>query len=232
MNNVLAVDYGVENGQNYVTLLIDNTKSYGRIIDLISFTTTTETTTKNLLNKEIIVSSDRPTKLFQVDYSVLSTQNDEKANGIYSKLSNENLLASEGTPLIKAYSYGGGGTDSVLGGYTSLEFYSLTKNELEKSVFAVKSDVSTNGFITDHLINGTLNKTFRPSIAESGHFYHKFSDNVILDLDGLNFQREEETTKTTQPTSAKVMIGDNLFAIKRGNQTTYLDLYNEENSEY
>ena len=229
VNNVLAVDYGKNDGQNYVTLLIDNTKSYGRIIDLISFTTTTEATTENLLNNEISISSDRPKKLFQMDYSTLETQNNEKSNAIYNKLKVGELINIE-NPLINCYNIGGGGVDPILQcGTHSLQFYSLNKSIIEFTSYLVKSDGNTTDFIADHLINGDFDKTFRKGASS---FYFQFSDNAIVDYEGLPFEKQEEETKTTQSTSARVMVGDQLFAIKRGSKTTYFDLYNEENSEY
>lgn len=230
INDVLAVDY--EDGGDKVTLLVDNTTSTRRI-SLLTFTTTTKTTKENILNNiisiDISIDAEKP---FSVGYTVFDTKNNEKSNAIYNKLKQENLLESKVEANIKAYSTGSGGIDEVLGGCNSITLYTLNNNEIEKIEMRAKSDGNITDFVTESLINGTLNKTFKPFTSSSSHYYFEFSDNAIVNYEGLPFEKQEEESKTTSTISARVMVGDQLFAIKLGNQTIYFDLYNEENSEY
>ena len=195
INSVYAVDYVSTKDENSVYMLMETSNTNEHLVQLVRFPMDTELTEKNLLDGSLTAGSGAR-RVLSANADILENANNEISQGIYSKLMADELLESKGTPQFASYNYGGGATDDILGGYTRLNFYTLTNNELERTDFAVKSDVSTNGFITDHLINGTFGQTYKQVTENS--FYHKFSDNAIINLEGLTYEKQtEEVTALT-----------------------------------
>lgn len=194
VDKVLAMDYGKgNNGSNYVYMLVrDANPTSGTTIDLLRFPMETEMTEENILSGNIKTNQYDATIMLSESASVFGDINSDTSKAIYEKVKSEDLLESQNDASITAYVTTNGDTDSVLGGYSIVHLYTINQSEIEKNQIAVKSDVYENNAITDHLINGTYNKTFK--MITQNAFYHKFSDNALVDYeDGLNYQKREVT---------------------------------------
>lgn len=189
INDIYAIDYVSNTDGNYIYMLIDNTTMSGRKIDFVRFPSTSELTDKNILTNNITPITTRcGERILSQSARILETSNTEKALNIFEKLKNDNLIQTM-NPDVCFYSTIDGGVDNTLKcGTHYVYFYSLSKNSIEYSALRVKSDAGTLDHISDYLINGSLNETFR----QTDHFQHEFTENVLYNINGLQYQVEEE----------------------------------------
>ena len=194
VDKVLAMDYGKgNNGSNYVYMLVrDANPTSGTTIDLLRFPMETEMTEENILSGNIKTNQYDATIMLSESASVFEDINSDISKDIHKKIQSEKLIESQSTPIITTHVSNGGGSNSTLGGFSRYILYSITENEIEKTPISVKSDIYETNAILDNLINGELNKTF--TCYPQDRFYHKFSDNALVDYkDGLNYQKKEAT---------------------------------------
>lgn len=191
INKIMAIDYGKgNNGSNYVYTLVDFTTTNRHLIELYRIPMETEMTEGNILSGNVKTNKYDPTTMFTVDANSLQNINTDTSKAIYNKVKSENLLESNENPIMTSYITTTGSTDNVLGGYSCVHLYTISPNEIERNEFAVKSDVYENNAITDHLINGTFNKTFKQITQNT--FYHKFSDHALVNYEGIDYEIEEQ----------------------------------------
>ena len=193
INKIMAIDYGKgNNGSNYVYTLVDFTTTNRHLIELYRIPMETEMTEENILSGNVKTNKYDPTTMLSESASVFEDINSDISKDIHKKIQSEKLIESQSTPIITTHVSNGGGSNSTLGGFSRYILYSITENEIEKTPISVKSDIYETNAILDNLINGELNKTF--TCYPQDRFYHKFSDNALVDYkDGLNYQKKEAT---------------------------------------
>lgn len=193
INKIMAIDYGKgDNGSNYVYTLLEITSTNRHLIELYRFPMETEMTEENILSGNVKTNKYDPTTMLSVSASTFEDVNSDTSKDIYKKIQSEKLIESQNIPIITTHVSNGGGSNSTLGGFSRYILYSITENEIEKTPISVKSDTYETNAILDNLINGELNKTF--TCYPQDRFYHKFSDNALVDYeDGLNYQKKEAT---------------------------------------
>lgn len=223
VNNVYAVDYISNETENNVYMLIDTSNTAGRRLDLIRFPMETSLSENNLLSENTLTASSGARVLLEANGSILETYNTELGNSVYKKFADENFLKNENNNIFSGYTFTGGATDSVIGGYHNLTLYSLTKNSIEKNTCIVKSDGSSTAPIFDNFVNGTLNTTYRLSNADNASYYHEFSNNAIIKMEGLKYEKQAETK-----TAAKnIMLNGRKIGVYENNQV-YINLDEEQ----
>lgn len=191
VDKVMAIDYGKgENGSNYTYILAETTSTTRHLIELYRFPMETEMTEENILSGNVKPNKYDPTTMFSVTTDSLQNINTDTSKAIYEKVKSEELLESKNEPLVISHITAGGATDPDIGGYSYVHLYTLNNSEIEKNQFAVKDDQYETNAITDNLINGTLNKTFKKSL--SNNFYHKFSEHALVNYKGLEVKKQEQ----------------------------------------
>lgn len=196
INKVLAIDCKTEEDKNYIYLLVDDTNNLvGDCYDLIRISTGLDLERANFLNSEVIPTGKLAKNIFRIDKNQID--NSERTQNIYNKLKADGVLEQTSTPIAMAINEMGGGVDNILqSSYSCLWLYTLSQSELEYTYCAVKDDSGTKDYVTDYLLNGTLNKHYR----EVKGFYYKFSNNAIKDFEnGLTKKEVEKTTYTAGP---------------------------------
>ena len=176
INKIMAFDFNEQS----ITALIDITHSFhGNNILLIEIPVSGKTNYKDIINHpESLVLGDAKTKL---QISKVSTVDQDKTNAVFEKASKDLEFDwdKNDASMITAAS---GGVDDVLQcGTTALRLYNISSKGIIYKSLKVKSDGNTNDFITDYLINGELNKTYR----KTDEFTYEFSDLAFANFDGL-----------------------------------------------
>ncbi len=179
INKVLAIDCKTEENKNYIYLLVDDTNNLvGDCYDLIRISTELAPERANFLNSSVIPIGKLAKNILRIDKNQIDDS--ERTQKIYNKLRADGVLEQTSTPLAMAITEIGGGVDELLqSSYSRLRLYTVSQDELEYTYCAVKDDSGTKDYVTDYLLNGTLNKHYR----EYESFYYKFSENAIKDFD-------------------------------------------------
>lgn len=204
INNYLAVDFKVENGENNLYLLIDFAKgSNNSAKTFVKITMTCEMTEENIKNGTFKPTSNRASR--EINFPANSKVNDEATiANLLKKINNIDDITDLDIIAI---------TETDLG--TTSEFLEtriVTIYTLDKNGITVTSIHAANPAI-DNIINGAENDTYYIH-ADEGNNY-TFSDKALYNFSGLGNEDEEVATNYRSSPGLDIVYGS-------GNKYTFM----------
>ncbi|MDE5553539.1 MAG: hypothetical protein K2I67_03225, partial [Malacoplasma sp.] len=165
---------GIDFADNKLTLLLNfdiNTKSY---FGLYEFTLTSNVSYKSFLTNDITPATNGGTRIVEFSY----TNNNEKTDAVFNKLYQDKVIDENGGYDLQDFQDCGATVTE-----NHINLYRINKHQIINVSLQVRSDGNTKDYITDNLINGTLNGSNGYRINEIKTY--KFTNNALYDFNGL-----------------------------------------------
>lgn len=190
LNNIFAIDF---DGNNLILGLNYTNSSSGNKLELASFEL------NNVANYENIYKNEfSPTKsngagemLISFNYNTYSADDVSRVQQCFAKLANDGLVNNlqEENDFWHMITRGTAVDTTLKCGATGLSLYNINSNKITYIELNIKSDGNTKDFIKDHLLNGTLNKTYR----KLNEIEYNFTDKALYNFDGLEKSVSQES---------------------------------------